>query len=81
MWTENTPVEKLVFFRIKSIKPVMRLTLVLWLLTVVIGVGMYAIPWHGSDAPAENPDITSTEEAPNPDATEEAPDPDAIEEN
>jgi uncharacterized membrane protein YozB (DUF420 family) len=71
MWTERTPLEKLVPFRIKNIKTPMRITLSIWILTVLLGLGIYAT-WHGFDnffspAPAE-----STEEAPTPESTEAA---------
>jgi uncharacterized membrane protein YozB (DUF420 family) len=71
MWTERTPLEKLVPFRIKNIKTPMRITLSIWIITILLGLGIYST-WYGFDnffspAPAE-----STEEAPAPEATEEA---------
>jgi len=82
MWTENTPLERLVFFRIKNIKTPMRITLSLWLINVVLGFGIYAL-FNAPAADAEDappPAVTeealsddeSTEDAPAPDATEEA---------
>jgi uncharacterized membrane protein YozB (DUF420 family) len=77
MWTERTSLEKLVPFRFKNIKRPMRLTLALWLTTVVLGIGIYLM-WYvvpsggGGDTPAvteEAPDAISTESA-NPAATE-----------
>ncbi|MEL6404980.1 MAG: hypothetical protein AAFR81_11485 [Chloroflexota bacterium] len=85
MWTENTPLENIVIYRIKNIKTPMRVTLSLWLITVVLGFGVYGV-WYGgeadaSDAPApdstEEVTLDSTEEATEPavDATEDASDP------
>lgn len=65
MWTENTPLEGLVFFRIKNIKTPMRLTLGLWLITVLFGFGVYGI-WHGGS------DTTGDEDVPPAIVTEEA---------
>ncbi len=78
MWTENTPVERLVPFRTRNIKPFMRTTLALWLTTVLLGVGIYGI-WNTGGGDTTPP--AATEQAPDPDATEEAPDPDATEES
>lgn len=51
MWTENTALEKLMPFRIKNIKTPMRLTLTLWLVTVALGFGLYAV-WYGGTGEA-----------------------------
>lgn len=74
MWTENTALERLVIVRIKNIKTPMRLTLVLWLTTVVLGLGIY-FTWYGQPAPADTTPPAATEEATqsvDPAATEEA---------
>jgi uncharacterized membrane protein YozB (DUF420 family) len=82
MWTERTPLEKLIPIRIKNIKTPMRITLSLWIATVLLGLGIYAT-WYGFDSIATSPE--STEVAPDPNATEEAteaaPSPDATEES
>lgn len=51
MWTERTPYERLVPFRIQRIKTPMRLTLALWLSTILLGIGIY-LTWN---APSTNP--------------------------
>lgn len=93
MWTERTPYEKLLPFRIKNIKTPMRVTLTLWLLTVLLGFGIYGT-WYGGSTQQSAPEPAVTEEAPaeateapvEPQATEEAaatepaPDPAATEE-
>lgn len=74
MWTENTPFERIVLFRIKNIKTPMRVTLSLWLITVLLGFGVYATWYGGGTADAsDSPDPALTEEANgnNPDTTEE----------
>src|SRR5688500_17785106 len=58
MWTERTPLEKLFPFRIKNIKTPMRFTLSIWIITVLLGLGIYST-WYGFDnffspAPAES---------------------------
>src|SRR5689334_12073985 len=82
MWTERTPLEKFVPFRIKNIKTPMRITLSLWIITVLLGLGIYST-WYGFDKLlTSNPPTTElTEEAPAPDGTEEAPAPDGTEES
>ncbi len=88
MWTENTAVEGLIPFRIKNIKTPMRITLSLWIITVLLGFGIYAV-WYGGNSDADAPPPAATEEvdgsAPEPDASEEAeeaaPEPDATEES
>lgn len=79
MWTENTPLERIVIFRIKNIKTPMRITLSLWLITVLLGFGVYGVWYGGSDGvDAESPLPAITEEAsegdalPDPASTEEA---------
>ncbi len=82
MWTENTPLERLVLVRTRNIKTPMRITLSLWLVTVLLGFGIYALfNAPGADAdeappPAATEEALSEEEeadtAPAPDATEEA---------
>ncbi len=63
MWTERTPYEKLVPFRIKKIKTPMRVTLSLWLITVLLGFGIYGT-WYGGSSAAENsPEPVVTEDA------------------
>ncbi|MEO1289800.1 MAG: hypothetical protein AAFV93_18710 [Chloroflexota bacterium] len=88
MWTENTPLENIVIYRIKNIKTPMRVTLSLWFLTVLLGFGVYGV-WYGNPLSAEadsplpavteavddvSPDAVTTEEAGSPDTatTEEA---------
>jgi uncharacterized membrane protein YozB (DUF420 family) len=93
MWTENTPLAGLAIVRTRNIKPLMRTTLALWLITVLLGFGIYAV-WNAPASTAdsgETPVVTeeatesaapeATEAAEEPDATEEAADePDATEE-
>ena len=81
MWTENTPLERIVIFRIKNIKTPMRITLSLWLITVLLGFGVYGVWYGGGDAETtDDPLPAITEEAetqntiPALDATEEAED-------
>lgn len=80
MWTENTSLEGLIPFRIKNIKTPMRVTLTLWLVTVALGFGLYAV-WYGGgdsgdDAPppavTEAVDNLGTDEISDPLATEDA---------
>ncbi len=70
MWTERTALEKLVPFRIKKIKTPMRLTLALWLTTIVLGVGIYFV-WNPGGIAGDTGTPVSTEEAP--ESTEAAP--------
>lgn len=81
MWTENTSLEKLIPFRIKRIKTPMRVTLTLWLITIILGAGIYG-NWYGfGDAGAANaPSPATTEEAPAPGTTEEVSEPVTTEE-
>jgi uncharacterized membrane protein YozB (DUF420 family) len=75
MWTERTPLEKLVPFRIKNIKTPMRFTLGLWIATVLLGFGIYAINNLGSSPDTGTDNLpASTEEATveSPETTEEA---------
>jgi uncharacterized membrane protein YozB (DUF420 family) len=62
MWTEDLKMERLLPFRIRNIKTPMRLTMGLWLVTILLGVGIYAV-WR---APA------TAQAAELPAATEEA---------
>lgn len=91
MWTENTALEGIIPLRIKNIKTPMRVTLTLWIITVLMGFGIYAVWNSGSTDSDTAPLPVSTEEveeagdaAPAPDATDEAEDtapaPDATEE-
>ena len=91
MWTERTRFERLLPYRIKRIKTPMRITLGLWLATILLGVGIY-LAWYtpGAQAGDDTPPPVATEEAPAPDdaeeadaplATEEAPEPAATEES
>ena len=90
MWTENTPLAWMAIVPTRNIKPLMRTTLALWLVTVLLGFGIYAV-WNSPTAAAGDgtpPEATeavdaqavTTEEASNPEATEGVPDPDATEE-
>lgn len=83
MWTENTALERIVLFRIKNIKTPMRLTLSLWLVTVVLGFGIYAL-FNAPTAVAEDtpsPAVMTEEALPiEEDAAEDTPAPDATEE-
>jgi uncharacterized membrane protein YozB (DUF420 family) len=89
MWTERTPYEKLLPFRIRNIKTPMRVTLTLWLLTVLLGFGIYGTWYGGNTQQAATEDVSAeaTESAAEPQATEEAaptetaPDPAATEES
>lgn len=73
MWTEGGPMERAVLFRIKRIKTPMRLTLSLWLVTVLLGVGIY-FTWYGGPptVQAEGTAPVATEESAAPAVTEEA---------
>jgi uncharacterized membrane protein YozB (DUF420 family) len=90
MWTENTPLAWMAIVPTRNIKPLMRTTLALWLITVLLGFGIYAV-WNSPTAEAGNgtiPEATesvdaqtvTTEEAANPEATEAVPEPEATEE-
>ena len=85
MWFEYRLPARL---RFEPIKRYMRITLALWLITVILGAGTYVawygVPFSASAAPADEPAPVATEEAPDPatgpdsadpEATEEAPDP------
>ena len=43
MWTEDLKMERLLPFRIRNIKTPMRLTMGLWLVSILLGVGIYAV--------------------------------------
>src|SRR5688572_25080673 len=64
MWTERTPLEGLLpsALRVRRIKPVMRTTLALWLITVVLGLGIY-LTWYPPNAQASPEAPVATEEA------------------
>jgi uncharacterized membrane protein YozB (DUF420 family) len=80
MWTENTPLAWLAIIKTRNIKPIMRTTLALWLITILMGFGIYAV-WNSPTAEADNgTPLAVTEGAPNPDATEEVSIPDTTEE-
>lgn len=80
MWTENTAVEGLIPFRIKNIKTPMRITLTLWIITVLMGFGIYSVWYGGSTESDTAPPPAATEEAETIEDSEEAPAPDATEE-
>jgi len=90
MWTENTPLERIVIYRIKNIKTPMRVTLGLWVATVALGILIYITWYGGTSADASTIEPVATEEASDvntdasPSATEpadsEANQPDATEE-
>lgn len=64
MWTENTRFENIVIYRVKRFKNLMRFTLVLWITTIVMGFGIYAI-WYDAGSivgASDAPDAVSTEE-------------------
>lgn len=78
MWTERTSIEGLLpsALRIRRIKTPMRLTLALWLTTVVLGIGIY-LTWYVATPQSDAGQPVATEEAtveangtPNPLATE-----------
>jgi len=71
MWTENTRFERLAIVRTRNIKPIMRTTLALWLLTILLGIGIYTV-WKVK--------LPDNQNAPSPAVTEEAPDSSSIEE-
>jgi uncharacterized membrane protein YozB (DUF420 family) len=90
MWTENTPLSWLAVVKTRNIKPLMRTTLALWLLTILLGFGIYAV-WNAPAANAEDTPVVTeeatesadteavtTEEVASPEATEIA-EPDATE--
>jgi uncharacterized membrane protein YozB (DUF420 family) len=77
MWTERTRFSWVVpkFLQTSNIKPIMRTTLTLWLVTIALGVGIF-LTWYspgGAAAPppeateepvaTEEPDVAETEEA------------------
>ncbi|GAB5494061.1 MAG: hypothetical protein Phog2KO_42760 [Phototrophicaceae bacterium] len=77
MWTENTALEGLIPFRIKNIKTPMRVTLSLWLITVALGFGLYAVWYGGTESGDDAPQPAVTESvddlgADEPATTEEA---------
>ena len=92
MWTENTPLSWLAVVKTRNIKPLMQTTLALWLLTVLLGFGIFAVfrttPTNADagDTPVVTEEATesvdteasTTEEAASPEATEIA-EPDATE--
>lgn len=51
MWTENTSLVGILPYRIKQIKTPMRATLALWLLTILLGVTIYAV-WNAPSSEA-----------------------------
>ena len=74
MWTENTRFENIVIYRVKRFKNMMRFTLILWITTIVMGFGIYAI-WYdtGVNPEVDAPPAVSTEAVePDVDVTEEA---------
>lgn len=81
MWTENTSLEKFVP-RIKNIKLPMRITLLLWATTIVLGIVLYVV-WYVAPPVSADEDTTpiateeaviATEEANAPIATEDVDD-------
>ncbi|MCA9915513.1 MAG: hypothetical protein KC496_19300, partial [Anaerolineae bacterium] len=81
MWTENTPMERLILIRTRAIKTPMRLTLSLWLVTILLGFGIYGLFNAPSVIAEEAPSPVVTEEViPEAQSTEAAPAPDATEE-
>lgn len=72
MWTEKTRFEKVLPYRVRKIKPYMRATLALWLITVVLGIITYVV-WYepGKAAVGNAPAPAATEDAA-PAATEES---------
>lgn len=84
MWTERTALERLVPFRIKKIKTPMRLTLALWLTTIVLGIGIYFTFYASTSADTGSGTPESTEIAPESTEAaedEESPEPDVTEES
>ena len=73
MWTENTGAAGILpnFLRTTNIKPWMRLTLALWFITVILGIGIYFTWYTPSASPADLQEPVSTQEAIAPEATEE----------
>jgi len=71
MWTEKTALERFVP-RFKNIKAPMRVTLGLWMLTILLGVGIYAV-WNAPSSQASELPAATEEAAPAAgEATEEA---------
>jgi len=77
MWTERTRFQWVVpkFLQTQNIKPIMRTTLALWLVTVALGVGIF-LTWYAPGGattapPAATEEPSATVTAPS--ATEEAP--------
>jgi uncharacterized membrane protein YozB (DUF420 family) len=87
MWTEDTRFERLVLVRICNIKTPMRATLALWLMTVLLGFGIYAVWYGGGHVDGQDAVPATTEPAPMatedvddlPSATEDASEPAATE--
>jgi uncharacterized membrane protein YozB (DUF420 family) len=72
MWAENILPAGL---RTRNIKPVMRITLALWLVTAILGITTYFTWYSPASAPIASPAPAATQEAtvePAPIATEEA---------
>ncbi len=75
MWTERTRFSWIVpkFLQTANIKPIMRTTLTLWLVTVALGVGIFLTWYSPGGAPAAPPEATEEPLAtPEPVETEEA---------
>jgi hypothetical protein len=77
MWTEKTSFERIVVYRIKNIKTPMRLTLALWLITILLGVGIY-LTWNAPSSNDSQQTPAATEIAPeateaSAESTEDAP--------
>lgn len=82
MWTEKTRFAGILpeALRVKNIKLVMRTTLVLWLITVVLGVVIYLSTYSPTSAASDAPPPVATEEptdeAPSADTTDDTDDAD-----
>jgi uncharacterized membrane protein YozB (DUF420 family) len=71
MWFENQLPD---WFKVENIKRPMRFTLAAWLVTVLLGVGIY-ITWYVGQPTAAQDAPAATQEAAQPESTEEAPTP------
>lgn len=79
MWFEDGLPD---WFKVQNIKRPMRFTLAAWLVTVLLGVGIYVTWYVGQPAPAQDAPVATqeavaTDEAAQPESTEEALSPEA----
>jgi uncharacterized membrane protein YozB (DUF420 family) len=73
MWTERTSLEKILPIRIKNIKTPMRVTLTLWILAILLGVGTYFVFYGGASSGTDVQPVATEEASSSVESTEEAP--------